>query len=157
MITDDFASPHCSIQNWMGQEGLITQGCKACLQHSSGSMNLSVKGRLETNASHKFCPTKLVGQQNITTSRYRTFFFNISIYISHLRRKVTLKQKHFSPSYVFEVTTERRQMSYFYFCCKWTSLTNGHVYQRFTRNTWERKSIERKNKSVRQRDSLWLL
>ena len=75
--TDVFASPHCSTQNWTGLAELIMHSCKSCPQYFSGSMNLSVKGRLEANASHEYCPTKLAGEQSITTSRHRTFFFNI--------------------------------------------------------------------------------
>jgi len=77
VITDVLPSPPCSLQNWTGLAELITHGCKSRPRYSSGLTNLSVKGRLEANASHECCHTKLDGEQSITTSRHRTFFFSI--------------------------------------------------------------------------------
>lgn len=128
--TDVFASPHCSTQNWTGLAELIMHSCKSCPQYFSDQDQRTCQRKGGWKQMH---PTNTVPQnwlenkvlpQVDTELSFSIFFLSD---IPPKKKSYSKNKRFFFPSSMFEVTTERRQTSFFNFCCKWTSLINGHV------------------------------
>lgn len=67
--------------------------------------------------------TKVVSQ--VDTEVY--FSISLFTYIPPKKKSYSKSKIFLTSFYEFEKTTERKQTCYFYFCCKGTSLMNGHV------------------------------